>query len=126
MSGHLIPATISKQSMPRTELGTPRQNTYNVQPCHSSYEPLMMNLKAVSKMAIMNCLLTQLTFKEDFIAYTQYKNLNNAMCNCKDQVNKNLRTQKMTQTISLQLHSNLNDFLYENLQHNFGVEQYLS
>jgi hypothetical protein len=49
----------------------------------------MMDLKAVSKMAIMNCLLTQLTFKEAFIAHTHCKSLNNAMCNCKDQVNKN-------------------------------------
>jgi hypothetical protein len=92
------------------------QNIYNVRPCHSSYEPLMMDFKAVSETADMNCLLTQLTFKEVFIAYTQYKSLHNAMFNCKNQVNKNSRKQKMTQTVSLQLHSKLNDCLYENLQ----------
>jgi len=78
------------------------QNIYNMRPCHSSYEPLMMDLKAVSKMAIMNCLLTQLTFKEAFIAYTHYKSLNNAMCNCKDQANKNSRTQKMTTSFQIE------------------------
>jgi len=92
------------------------QSKYNVQPCHSSYEPLMMDLKAVSETVDMNCLLTQLTFKEAFNANCHYKSLNNAMCICNKQVNKNSRTQKMTQTISLQLHSKLNDCLYQNLQ----------
>lgn len=115
MRGHLNPATIPKHSMPRTELKS-SQSTYNVQPRHSSYEPLTMDLKAVSKTVDMNCLLTQLTFKEAFNANSHYKSLNNAMCICNDQVNKNSRIQKMIQTVSLQLHSKLNDCLYKNLQ----------
>jgi hypothetical protein len=62
----------------------------------------MMELKAVSETVDMNCLLTQLTFKEAFTAHSHYKSLSNAMCNCKEQANKNSRTKKMPQTISLQ------------------------
>lgn len=61
-------------------------------------------------------LLTDTAVKEAFPAFSHYKSKNNAMCNCKDQVNKSSRTQKKTQTISLQLHSTLNACLYQNLQ----------
>jgi hypothetical protein len=76
----------------------------------------MMDLKAVFETVDMNCLLTQLIFKEAINANSHYKSLTNAMCICNDQVNKNSGTQKMTHTISLLLHSKLKDCLSQNLQ----------